>query len=325
MEYIVLDTNIIISYPKLLGIEIHNTHFLVPIDVIFELNNRANTRGKSYDDRVVLIEESAEQGKISIINTNQPGFITYNEMLSYEKLTQSDVNIISTALVYKQKYGITKLATLDTEIKTVALLNNIEVLTNNDIENIIKKFENPSSNLQSKEKINKGLTFAINVLLSSTPLFGDYLKIEKIELPSIQWKIKFFEQKEKVNLIAGIIIGIGATFVAFSIYNNLETITSTVNVWGTIIITVISGISLFVFREKQKLSYGILEFLIGIISIILILSPDHFNFTAMNLNTDLGVKLLGGLYIMVRGQDNIVKSLKDTKTGVWLKKHGIGN
>ena len=40
---------------------------------------------------------------------------------------------------------------------------------------------------------------------------------------------------------------------------------------------------------------------------------------------DFSIKYLGGLYIMVRGQDNIVKGLAKTRTGEILKyKYKIG-
>jgi hypothetical protein len=31
------------------------------------------------------------------------------------------------------------------------------------------------------------------------------------------------------------------------------------------------------------------------------------------------LKLLGGLYIMVRGQENVLKAIKNKKLGLWLK------
>lgn len=67
------------------------------------------------------------------------------------------------------------------------------------------------------------------------------------------------------------------------------------------------------------------EFLVGVVAIIALFSPNEFDFKAINFNLDFNIKLVGGLYIMVRGQDNIVKSQKDKKFGLWLKdKYGIG-
>ena len=77
MTNIVLDTNIVLRYPKILGLQIANTAFLVPIDVIEELNSRANDRGASFDKRVDLIQNASQQGLVSIINTDAPAFVKY--------------------------------------------------------------------------------------------------------------------------------------------------------------------------------------------------------------------------------------------------------
>ncbi len=67
------------------------------------------------------------------------------------------------------------------------------------------------------------------------------------------------------------------------------------------------------------------EFIIGVLAIIVIFSSNNFDFSKVTFNLDFNIKLLGGLYIMVRGQDNIVRAIKDTKYGLYLKdKFGIG-
>lgn len=59
------------------------------------------------------------------------------------------------------------------------------------------------------------------------------------------------------------------------------------------------------------------EFAIGFAKIVITLVPANFDYKILaNLDTD--INLLGGLYIMVRGQDNIVKALKWSKFGVYL-------
>lgn len=82
MTNIILDTNIIILYPKILGLQIPEIHFIVPIDVISELNSRATQKGKSFDDRVNLIEKSAADGTVSILNTDLPGFKRYFDLVN---------------------------------------------------------------------------------------------------------------------------------------------------------------------------------------------------------------------------------------------------
>ena len=236
-------------------------------------------RGKSYDDRVDLIEKGAAQGTISIINTDHPTFRIYYETIDSKKLSPVDISIIATALAYTKKGEMAKIATLDNEIKKIAASTGLEVLSKEDIEHLLSSFKNPISHLTLRLRISEILLSIINAFLSDIPIIGRFLKIKKIEFPSIQGKIAFFEQKEKINLIVGIAIGIIITILAFLIYNNLGKIIATINIWGTISTIFILGILLFIFREKQRLSYGIFEFLIGAISIIILFNSNEFDFS----------------------------------------------
>ena len=201
-----------------------------------------------------------------------------------------DTDIISVALLYSEKGETVKIATLDQLIQKFALEKQIDVLGSQQVETLLDNFKMP----ENKDS-------------------------------SIQSDIVSYEKKEKRTLWLGIIIGIAVAVVAFVIYQNAEKIFSTINVWGTIVLIILIGVSLFVFREKNRLSYGVFEFLVGVIAIILLFQPSKFNLSTIDFNLDFNVKLLGGLYIMVRGQDNIVKAIKDTKAGLFLRdKFGIG-
>lgn len=290
MTKIILDTNIILRQPKVLGLQIPDTTFLVPLDVIEELNIRANNRGASFDRRIDLIEKASHQGTVSIINTDAPTFIKYRTLLNSNKISGADLAILAVAIEFKNKGESVKIATQDKEIWRLASSHNIDILSESDISNLLSGFKEPSTD---KETVQKDI---VN-----------------------------YERTEKSNLWKGIFIGAVATLIAVLIYNNLQRIISTINIWGTISVILLLGIGLFVFREKKKLSYGVFEFFVGVVAIIMLFQPDNFDFSKLNFNIDFNIKLLGGLYIMVRGQDNIVKALKDTKVGLILKdKYGIG-
>jgi len=92
----------------------------------------------------------------------------------------------------------------------------------------------------------------------------------------------------------------------------------TLPIWGTTILILLLGISLFVFREKQKVSYGITEFILGAITAIYYL-PFWSDYSQIVEHSDTSLKIAGGLYIMVRGQDNIIKGLQGTKLGLQIK------
>jgi hypothetical protein len=328
MTNIILDTNIIITYPKLLGLTIPDITFIVPIDVIIELNSRAQLRGKNYDDRVDLIEKGANQGTVSILNTDLPAFKKYHEAVKSVKIAGADIAIIATALTFLEKNEIAKIATLDREIITIAKEQGIEILPKEEIEELLLKFEKP---IDKKAEFKEFLEVLFEALVGIFPFFylikillKPLINLKKIEIPSIQGKILFFERKETASLVAGILIGAFLMLIAILIYFNLGSITETINIWGTILLILLCGIILFIFREKQRFSYGVFEFLVGAFSIILLFLSDDFDYQKIKFNLDFSIKLLAGMYIMVRGQDNIVRSLKDTKVGIKLKKYGIG-
>jgi rRNA maturation endonuclease Nob1 len=290
MRKIILDTNILLRHPRVLGLEIPGTEFLIPLDIIEELNIRSQNRGVSFDRRIDLIERASLQGTISIINADAPAFQRYREILETTKLTRADISIIAIALNLKNKGEDVYIATQDKDIWKVAENHKIGILTEVGKNDLFSKFIEP-----------------------------------KTESNTVQTEIISYENKERLSFWTGIFIGVVATVIAAFIYKNIDKIVSTINIWGTITVILLAGITLFVFREKKRLSYGVFEFLIGVVAIIALFSPNGFNLTTMEFNLDFNIKLVGGLYIMVRGQDNIVKSQKDKKIGLWLKdKYGIG-
>lgn len=96
------------------------------------------------------------------------------------------------------------------------------------------------------------------------------------------------------------------------------------NVWGTVVVSVCLGIALYIIREKQRMLYGGIEFICGVLAIYSIFQESKFELGEIPYTLEFSVKIAGGLYIMVRGQDNMVKALKGTKAGNWLAKRGIG-
>ncbi|MBJ7879196.1 PIN domain-containing protein [Gelidibacter salicanalis] len=95
MRKIILDTNILLRQPRILGLEIPNTEFLIPLDVIEELNIRAQNRGAKFDRRIDLIEKANLQGTITIINVDSPTIQQYRKLLKSNKLSGTDLSIIA--------------------------------------------------------------------------------------------------------------------------------------------------------------------------------------------------------------------------------------
>jgi len=118
-------------------------------------------------------------------------------------------------------------------------------------------------------------------------------------------------------IIISFILGIAASALGNIIYSNLSLLVSTITVWGTMIGLPILGLAFFWYRENFRLSYGAFEFCVGVIISYYVFFP---NFNYSNLGVTEGVQILGGLYVMVRGLDNIGKGIIGTRLeSVWKK------
>ncbi len=118
-------------------------------------------------------------------------------------------------------------------------------------------------------------------------------------------------------LIISFAFGVFVSFIGNLIYANINLLVSTITVWGTIIGFPILGLALFWYRENFRLSYGIFEYAVGVIMIYYIFFPT-FNYS--NLEVIDGIQILGALYVMVRGLDNIGKGLIGSRfEALWKK------
>lgn len=131
------------------------------------------------------------------------------------------------------------------------------------------------------------------------------------------------ERAEKVvssqrrYLITSFVLGAGASAVANIVYSNIDLLISTITVWGTMIGLPILGLALFWYRENFRLSYGAFEFCVGVIMSYYVFFPT---FSYLGLGVTEGIQILGGLYVMVRGLDNIGKGIVGTRLeSLWNK------
>jgi len=322
MTKIILDTNVIIAYPKLLALSGKEFEIIIPFDVLSELHKRAD---RDMVDRLTdLIEHGVKQGSISIVNADSPKFYHYKQVEGVSGLSETDLAILAVAQVEMQQNAIpVQVATFDKLLAYVVSKYAIPVLSAQDIRDLIKTHQTTFS----KFKIESLLAALLENIALSVPLIGSFL-VEWIKpkqmAQSIQDKVSSIEIKANAKFIWGIFAGIAISVVGYLLIQNIQGIMQTVNIWGTIIMTILLGVLLFVIREKQRLSYGIAEFIVGVLSIIYIFRNVAFDYYRIQPNLDFTLKILAGLYIMVRGQDNIVKAIKNTSIGIRLKNAGIG-
>lgn len=115
-------------------------------------------------------------------------------------------------------------------------------------------------------------------------------------------------------LAGGLAIAIAATGLAIFIVLNHQLIFHTAPDWIVPIALLLAGLLFFWWREHDHLSYGLFEVMIGLLissqSIVTLPAPYE-------LSTAKSIQLMGGLYVMVRGFDNIDRSIEDTRLGGW--------
>lgn len=267
MNYI-LDTNIIIRYPEILGKTFDGVKFYISEGVLEELNlaNAQELRSviENSDNTNFILQGKKEISRMGI--QTQPGQtlrIPNFQILNYAKyITELEGN--STYLVTDDR--TMRLNAEDNGVRSISL------------KELKEKLPSESKKTSSAKQVDE---------------------------------IKSFNNKK---LIFGFISGIVVTLVGFFAYSKIDLIINTINVWGTILLIIISGIALFIFREKKRLAYGIAELFAGLLAVIL-LFPSDFEYSTIDFNLNLGLKIFAALYIMVRGQDNIIKSISGTKLG----------
>ena len=118
-------------------------------------------------------------------------------------------------------------------------------------------------------------------------------------------------------LAASAAIAVATTGLAILVVRNHQLIFHTAPDWIVPIALLLAGLLFFWWRERDHLSYGLFEVMIGLLissqSIVTLPSPYE-------LSTAKSIQLVGGLYVMVRGFDNIDRSIEDTRLGGWWKR-----
>ncbi len=140
---------------------------------------------------------------------------------------------------------------------------------------------------------------------------GDLLNKE------IENKAEKVISSQRRYLVSSFLLGLLASAAAHIGYFNFELLVSTITVWGAMVVFPVMGFFLFWCREKFRLSYGAFEFCVGVIMSYYVLFPT-FNYSGLGMAE--GIQILGGLYVMVRGLDNIGKGVLGTRMEILWKR-----
>lgn len=133
----------------------------------------------------------------------------------------------------------------------------------------------------------------------------------------IEDKAEKVVSSQKRYLITSFVLGVIASAAGDIIYSNINLLVSTITVWGTMVGLPVLGLALFWYRENYRLSYGSFEFCVGVIMSYYVFFPT---FSYSGLGVTEGIQILAGLYVMVRGLDNIGKGVIGTRLeALWAK------
>jgi len=112
--------------------------------------------------------------------------------------------------------------------------------------------------------------------------------------------IKQFQNK---RFIYGAISGISISVVVYILKSNFDIVYNTINIWGTLLVLFILGVSFFLFRTNFRFEYGIIELSFG----FYITSRTFFDkdFDFMQIGIVEMAQIITGIYVMVRGLSNI--------------------
>ena len=124
--------------------------------------------------------------------------------------------------------------------------------------------------------------------------------------PEIIAKPRFFRlsvQGTFAHSIQGFLFGVLTTIILLLLWMNKNTISQSAPVWGLTLASASLGVFLFWFRSRYRLYYGIVEVLFGLLATTRSANPTSYDSTFV-------VQIIAGIYIIVRGLDNVEKGIE---------------
>jgi hypothetical protein len=113
------------------------------------------------------------------------------------------------------------------------------------------------------------------------------------------------ERRQSISTVSALVFaGVGVLA-----WDHIEEIVRTATVWGSLAALVILGTCLYALRGRFRLTYGVAELTIGFLTAAKVFAPT-FNFGTVGWRDLLSI--LAGLYVVVRGLDNVGKALEAT-------------
>ncbi|MBS0549350.1 MAG: hypothetical protein JSR24_16470 [Proteobacteria bacterium] len=267
----ILDTSAIIRAPELLA-HVPASELVIPQAVIDELEHRRDSGKSIYQLVVEAIDNGAE---LAAPATRSRQDRRLGSGLS-GLLRGADLEIARTVLGYVSQHP-----SLDVHVIT----------TDREIAGALRTSGIPS------------LSPTQFLALTSTSQPDPALLADAKNVVSKQWRALLIA-------IASSAITLIATQLSISyadIARQVAYLIQTISIWGTVVLILFLGVSLFWLRQHYRLQYGIVEFGLGFLWAVNVFFPefDYSKIDYVHL-----IQIATSLYVMVRGLDNIGKGLE---------------
>lgn len=287
MRHFILDTNIILRYPDILAKGNEQIRFVIPESVILELASYEHPR-ESGNQVLALVKNALEHGVYRLASPpNEVLTSSRLEDIKTPRLSETDIAIAKSTEYYQR------------QLFPKDLFPSVDIFLATDD----KRLAQYAESLDIKSIDSNSLR---DILIN--------LSVTNQEIQRNASSIISLQRKE---LIIGTFLGILVSLIGNLIVANFNVILEAINVWGTIVLLPVAGISLYWFRSRNRLAYGIAELLFGFFTSLRVFIPS---FTYSQLDTAGIIQIAAGLYITVRGMDNLGKGLIGTRFGVTWKR-----
>lgn len=254
----IIDTNVVLQYPEVLAMAA-GKKIVIPQAVLEELQH-ARLRGVQRGVQDVIAEAIGKGAHVA----PTPASIKQEPIASdraAQRLNGADIAIARIAIDYADRMGTKAVCVVTADRALVEFLGS------------------------------RGISAISGRQFLTEPSIG---KVDK----EIEVTAKQIISNQRRYLIISFVLGIVSALFGNFAFSNIKYLITTISIWGTLFALPVLGIGLYWYRERFRLSYGIFEFIVGVIMTYYIFFP---NFDYSKLGPVEAIQILGGLYVMVRG------------------------
>lgn len=278
-----LDTSLLVTRPRLLSRSDARDLFLIPLVAIEQLTNRGH--GTSLGPLQRVLAAAAESG-VEVVD--RPKTFPLPLPSAHSRLDTYDLAILKT--FQELRSDPTRdviLVTQDVHLRKAATELGLPAIFFDQLQEALQSTP-PSAEGAAKSEVQE-----------------EVAEYERYERSNIQKWILF----AVIGGLAAVVLRLKhAQLFAFLASKPAALI---------VIAALLAGVALYAFRQRFRASYGAIEAMIGVWIV-----ANALPLTAA-LDVSVGLQVIGGLYVVVRGLDNVGNGLKETRYGPsWQKMFG---